>query len=563
LCILFSAKTAIPLSERIKNINRRASDVTYNNRKKIIFFFVFERIYYLCELIIIISHLFMSMKKILLIVTCFAIVSGTTSCNLFKKKQVSSATGWSYNDPKFGGFEVKKVREQITGPGLIFIEGGVFMMGRTAEDLHFDWNNAARRVTVDSYYIDEVEVSNVIYRSYLHWLRKVYPAYTEVHRNALPDTLAWRKPLGFNEPLVNTYLRHPSYNDYPVVGVSWRQATEFCLWRTDRVNELLLIKRGILKPDPKQTGANSFNTTAYLAGQYEGVVKKNLRDYTSEDRKATRKVAFDDGILLPNYRLPTEAEWEYAALAPIGVTYDERVTEHRIYPWSGSSLRSSDKKHAGKFMANFQRGRGDLMGVAGSLNDGYTITAPVRSFWPNDFGLYCMAGNVNEWVADVYRPLSSEDVDDFRPFRGNVFTDIAHDEHGKILPKDSLGRIKIDTVGYNGERNNYQLGDNRNYRDGDILSSIFYEENSSVKPETRANSNRMYDQGAGNNRTGMSSFIADNARVYKGGSFLDRAYWLSPGTRRFLDEEKSAVDIGFRCAMDRLGSPRPTSKQKK
>ena len=61
-------------------------------------------------------------------------------------------------------------------------------------------------------------------------------------------------------------------------------------------------------------------------------------------------------------------------------------------------------------MANFTRGRGDLMGMAGSLNDNADITAPVTSYEPNDFGLYCMAGNVNEWVSDVYRPLSSSDV---------------------------------------------------------------------------------------------------------------------------------------------------------
>jgi gliding motility-associated lipoprotein GldJ len=510
----------------------------------------------------------MSIKKFLLVVLCLTITGGITSCNLLEsimpnRAQISNSTGWNYNDPKFGGFEVKQVREQETGPGLIFVEGGVFVMGRSAEDLHFDWNNAPRRVTVDSYYIDEVEVSNLDYRAYIHWIKKVYADYPGVYNNALPDTLVWRKPLGYNEPLINTYFRHPAYNDYPVVGVSWRQASEFCLWRTDRVNELMLIKHGILKPDPAQRGANTFNTNAYLSGQYEGVVNKNLRNMISEDKNATRRVAFDDGILLPNYRLPTEAEWEYAAIAPVGVTYDERVTERRAYPWSGSSLRNSDKKHRGAFMANFQRGRGDLMGVAGSLNDGYSTPAPIRSYWPNDFGLYCMAGNVNEWVADVYRPLSSEDVDDFRPFRGNVFTDIAKDADGQVLPKDSLGHIRVDTVGYDGNRNNYQLGDNRNYRDGDILSSISYEENSSIKPETRANSNRMYDQGTGNNNAGISSLVTDESRVYKGGSFLDRAYWLNPGTRRFLDEKKSSIDIGFRCAMDKLGTPQRKARKTK
>jgi len=497
------------------------------------------------------------MKKFLLITMCFATVAGTVGCGSGSRQKMGSEnTGWMYNDHNYGGFEVKEASEQITGPGLVFIEGGMFIMGRTAEDLQYDWNNTPRRVTVDSYYIDETEVSNVEYRFYLHWLQKVYAAYPEVHRNALPDTLAWRSPLAYNEPYVTNYFRHPSFNDYPVVGVSWRQANDYCLWRTDRVNELQLVKYGILKLDPQQEGENSFNSSAYLVGQYEGVVGKNqLRDYSSQDKNATRSVSFDDGIMLPNYRLPTEAEWEYSALALVGVTYDERVTEQRIYPWSGNSVRNSDKQYYGDFRANFKRGRGDLKGLAGSSNDGYAIPAPVRSYLPNDLGLYCMAGNVNEWVADVYRPLSSEDVDDFRPFRGNVFTEFRRDEEGNIAQKDSLGRLKLDTVGYNTVRNNYQLGDNRNYGDGDILSSIYYQDNGNTAPELHANSDRMYNQGSGDKYMGMTSLINDKSRVYKGGSFLDRAYWLSPGTRRFLDEEKSAVDIGFRCAMDRVGAP--------
>ena len=71
--------------------------------------------------------------------------------------------------------------------------------------------------------------------------------------------------------------------------------------------------------------------------------------------------------------------------------------------------------------ANFMRGTGDAMGVAGYLNDNADITAPVYQYPPNDFGLYNMAGNVSEWVADVYRPLTDEDRSEFRPFRGNVY----------------------------------------------------------------------------------------------------------------------------------------------
>lgn len=499
----------------------------------------------------------MKMKKVFTIALLAITAWLFSACNLFKSSAGSSSTtGWAYNDPKFGGFEVKTASEQVTGPGLVFIEGGVFVMGQVEEDVNYEWNNQPRRVTVDSYYIDETEIRNVDYREYIHWLQRVYVSYPEVLRNALPDSLAWRRQLAYNDPYVTTYFRHPSYNDYPVVGVSWRQANDYCLWRSDRVNEILLYKHGILKPDPEQKDANNFNTEAYLTGQYEGVVGRNLRDYSQLDAKATRRVKPDDGILLPNYRLPTEAEWEYAALAQIGSTADERITEHRLYPWSGSSIRSAEKKSRGRFLANFQRGRGDLMGVAGHLNDGHALPAPVRSYLPNDYGLYCMAGNVNEWVADVYRPSSSSVVEDFRPFRGNVFTELLRDEEGNYLEKDSLGRMRRDTIGFQGDaRYNYQVGDNRNYADGDILSSLDYAQNRELTPKNE-NSNRMYDQGEGQSHRGMSSLISDKSRVYKGGSFLDRAYWLSPGTRRFLDEDRSSIDIGFRCAMDKVGAPR-------
>ena len=81
------------------------------------------------------------------------------------------------------------------------------------------------------------------------------------------------------------------------------------------------------------------------------------------------------------------------------------------------------------------------MGMAGDLNDNAAITAPVYSYWPNDYGLYCMAGNVNEWVQDVYRPMSHQDVSDFRPFRGNVFQTLQRDETGAVVPKDRYGNL--------------------------------------------------------------------------------------------------------------------------
>ncbi|MFT4681330.1 MAG: sulfatase modifying factor 1 [Granulosicoccus sp.] len=480
-------------------------------------------------------------SKLLFTVAILSI--GLISC----QKDSSNTTGWNYNNQKNGGFEVNSYEGQETGPGLVFVEGGTFTMGRVEQDVRYDWDIIPRRVTVSSFYMDETEVNNTDYREYLYWINRVFSAsYPEVWKKALPDTLVWRSKLAYNEPFVELYLRHPAYAFYPVVGINWLQATDYCAWRTDRVNESILIREGILQTNPNQVDEDNFNTDSYLAGQYEGLVRTDLIDL--DPNKDTRKVKIEDGLLLPRYRLPTEAEWEFAALGLIGNTVYERITERRLYPWNGHILRNKDEAYKGQMMANYKRGRGDNMGAAGSLNDMADIPAPVASYWPNDYGLYCMAGNVNEWVMDVYRPLSLEDDDDFRAFRGNTFKTQLREEEGEIAEKDSLGRIifREVTEEENLDRRNYKKSDNINYLDGDYESSIFYQEEEYLDGEK--SKERMY-------QWSITSLINDKAHVYKGGSWKDRAYWLVPGTRRFLDEKQRTDDLGFRCAMMRVGSP--------
>jgi sulfatase modifying factor 1 len=498
----------------------------------------------------------MQLKNLVILLSCATVVS---SCKLFKKKpESSSVTGWNYNDKNMGGYQVSKATEHATGPGLVFVQGGTYTMGQTDEDVMGDFNNIPKRVTIPSFYMDRTEVANVHYREYIHWLTRIFPPDEEqgqkILNAALPDTLVWRSELSYNEPLVEYYFRHPSFNNYPVVGVTWRQAHDFCLWRSDRVNEGQLMKKQLIGAQniKSQQAEENFNTKSYLLGLYtpqpgKGVnSKKNpLRDAEGRPRS---QVTMEDGILQPDYRLPLESEWEYAAYGLInqnprpsqkeGKRGEELESNKQVYPWSVNVNGLRDTKHGswqGQFMANFKRGSGDNAGVAGGLNDRAIYTAEVTAFYPNGFGLYNMAGNVSEWVFDVYRPMSNLDFgsnnDDVAPVRGNKFMKLSKNESGEY-EKDSMGRVKTEAVtdAESKNRRNYQRGNVINFLDGDTLSNATY-------------------------GYGITTLISDKTRVFKGGSWNDRAYWLSPGTRRYMEEDQASSTIGFRCAMDRMGSP--------
>ncbi len=498
-------------------------------------------------------------KSKLLIVTAVSVVlmSVFTSC---RKNEASNTTGWEYNNASNGGFEVAPFDEQMTGPGLVLIEGGSFTMGRTEQDVMGDWDNNPRKVTVSSFYMDETEIRNLDYLEYLHWIYRVFmPAdLGVVYRQALPDTLVWRNKLAYNEPYVDYYLRYPAYREYPVVGVSWSQASKYASWRTDRVNEMILVEQGIINLVPEPTAEGYFSTDAYLTySEYEGNGDRRLQNIVTGE---FRNVKIEDGILLPNYRLPTEAEWEFAALGLIGNSIQERILERRIYPWNGHITRTDDNKFYGDFVANTRRGKGDYMGVSGALNDAADITAPVYSYWPNDYGLYNMGGNVAEWVMDVYRATSSDEVNEFRPFRGNVYK-TKKVENDEIAERDSVGNIPMveasDKNDYKiSRRRNYRKSDNINFLDGDWASNNNSQKWTGQEPNS---TDKMYSADVNNSKKASNiennSLINDRTRVYKGGSWKDIQYWASPGNRRYLDQDESTDYIGFRCAMVRLGAP--------
>jgi formylglycine-generating enzyme required for sulfatase activity len=177
--------------------------------------------------------------------------------------------------------------------------------------------------------------------------------------------------------------------------------------------------------------------------------------------------------------------------------------------------------------------------------------ADVRSGIPNDFGLYNMAGNVAEWVLDVYRPAGTASLAEYNPYRGNIYLTMQRNPDGTIAERDSIGRVPMvpESDTKNERRNNYRTYYNPNVNDGD-MASLMNQDIAAVDPmETTA---QMYRKGTGPNYS--YSLISDNARVVKGGSWKDIAYWSQPGNRRFLQEDESTDYIGFRCAMSRLGA---------
>ncbi len=526
------------------------------------------------------------------------------SCNSARDNK-SSLTGWNFNDPKYGSYiKGTPFQGQKVPDGMVAVEGGSFTMGQVQDDVMFDWNTTPQQMHVRSFYLDEAEVTNSEYLLFLEVTKDVFPPeeekYKNIYTSLLPDTLVWRNSLGNTELLSESYLRHPAYSDYPVVGVSWMQAVQYCKWRTSAVNLKKLIDKGVLSNVlENDTIRNFFDTDLYLENPYKlfdgdsTVYKRGLPDYKARKKGAPRpakgsftgrQVTSQDGILSQKFRLPTEVEWEYAAKATSGNREYNNIRGRKKYAWDGKFTRDKSKRYKGDQLANFKQRKGSYSGLAGWSEDGSDIPIKVKSYPPNAFGLYDMSGNVAEWVADVYRPIIDTEANDFNYFRGNIFTKKLIDSNGDVVVIGETGQpsIKYDTlpngkiipIEFPGEikyvpvtkddtfmRRNYNTANNLDKNDGDKFSNRLYD----LEDEQRTNKSRMYNSPTirKDEETGKvnqydinkrSTLISNKTRVHKGGSWQDREYWLDPAQRRYLPEYMSTNYIGFRCATDLLGT---------
>ena len=349
-------------------------------------------------------------NRLFYLIALIAIASTSSSCK--KSKSGSSLP----NDGQLHGVAPGSRWSLPKPPGMVYIPPGTFHMGPSDEDVNYAYTARNKSVSISGFWMDATEVTNNEYRQFTNWVRDSIAAklmgyvkqgsdgneYVDwkktstikwgdkatiekidaiivtpdnrifgkkeldskkivyqsevfdykaaaqnkdatVPRSAFivkqqipvyPDSLCWVRDFAYsyNEPMAKKYYSHPAYGNYPVVGVSWKQATAFCEWRTHYLNAYLESKKRSAESD---------------------------------------------------FRLPNEAQWEYAARGG---------RSQSPFPWGGPYLRN--KK--GCLLANFKPGRGNYP------EDGGFYTVRADAYWPNDFGLYNMAGNVAEWTSSLY-----------------------------------------------------------------------------------------------------------------------------------------------------------------
>ncbi|TAG57687.1 MAG: gliding motility lipoprotein GldK [Cytophagales bacterium] len=274
--------------------------------------------------------------------------------------------------------------------GMVVCPSGTFHMGQADQDVPATQINYNKQITIGGFYMDETEITNNEYRQFVEFLSKpdLYPDWKNTQawldstikskgeeyivRELYPDTTVWVRDFAHHmgDPMMEYYYYHPAFDEYPVVGVDWYASRIFSNWRTRFMNEW-------------RTDLSGMNLFAN-----------------------------------PNFRLPSEAEWEYAARGG---------RDMAKYPWGGPYIRNSK----GCMLANLKPGRGNY------YDDGFMYTSPVGSYFSNDYGLYDMSGNVSEWCEDAFyesavpvvwdmNPTYFDDKEKRKILRGGSWKDVAY-----------------------------------------------------------------------------------------------------------------------------------------
>lgn len=267
-------------------------------------------------------------------------------------------------------------KEALEQTNLLLIEGGTFNMGKDAE------KDIVRRVTVSSFYIDATEVTNKEYRDFVNYLAAQD---TKLSKEMLPDTMIWLRQMeaSIGRQLAKDYFRLPAFDYYPVVGVSWMQATAFSEWRSDRYNEQLAIENGCWTTELQKK--YNFSTKEFLAGNYH---KKEGKEF--------QKCA---NALYPNYRLLSEAEWEFAAWALIG-------TQNQVFdPLATEGKNKHHKKAVDKYRKLVLQQAKKYPLPAYYDSEKYNLPKSVFEGTVNRYGIYNLNNNVAEWVQNSYHPI--------------------------------------------------------------------------------------------------------------------------------------------------------------
>jgi sulfatase modifying factor 1 len=347
------------------------------------------------------------MRKTILGLFIIAFLTLTTGCKMFNGFFGGGGKDQrAYNEGQLMGVQDREGFFQELPYGMVAVEGGTFYMGQADEDVAASQINYNRQVTVSSFYMDAEEITNNEYRQFLTEVAKMIGNYTEEGGSKIydyqlapientdnslktklktefvkwiPNPNVWKEEFAYHysSRMQEYYFEHQAFDNYPVVGITWEAADKFTEWRTYWLNQNEHLNSG-------------------SSGAFFGLIGGSQVDTPDNPTDDPFYSHADIMSRYPRFRLPTEAEWEYAARG------GKEIVK---YPWGGPYTRNRD----GCFLANFKPGRGAY------ADDGYAYTAPVNTFLPNNFGLYNMAGNVAEWCQDDFSPIYNPLVWDLNP----------------------------------------------------------------------------------------------------------------------------------------------------